>query len=326
MNCLHAPVNLEKVDFSDRTFSIRRFGGSDALDRSLDRHGILSPPWVLSEGNGRFTVVDGFRRLHWARERRIERVDCLVFPAGSDRAELLLGRIESGLFGAPPDPAEKAQIVSKLAALVSVERFLAEFAGRLGVASRPEAVSAWCRVAEAGEGLLDAMAAGNVSERVALEVATWDEPDRDAMVSLLKVLRCSSSIQFEIAERVDEIARQQDRHPREVLADAELGRIGADPGSNRRQKTQGVRDVLRRRRFPRLSARVERVAAELADASLPAGVEIVPPPSFEGEDWQLKITFSNPEQLRARLEAALDFARSPHPERLMDRNTSGRKE
>lgn len=319
----HSPVELESVDFSERTFAIRRFSPSDALHRSLDRHGILNPPWVLSERAGRFIIVDGFKRLEWARDRRLQSIDCMVFPADSDRAALMLNRIEARLFGPSPNAAEKAQIVSKLARHVPSERLPRELAGMQGLVSHPGAVEAWRRVADSGGALLPALGAEEIGERAALEIVKWDEADRDAMIALLKILRCSSSIQLEIVERVDEISRQQGRSRREVLHEGELTRIAADPGANRRQKTQEIREVLRHWRFPRLSARADRFAEELVDASLPGGIEVVPPPSFEGEDWQLRIGFSDPEQLRIRLEAAERFARSPNLARLMRHDVPG---
>jgi hypothetical protein len=97
-------------------------------------------------------------------------------------------------------------------------------------------------------------------------------------------------------------------------------------GQNRRQKTQALRDRLTLRRFPRLKAREQRFARELAVARLPGSVRLSPPPAFEGDRWTLNISFADPTGLCSVLQETESFARSPVLAGIMasDTETTGR--
>ncbi len=310
MKTTPAVVDLARVDFLDLDFAVENFTGSALLEESLERCGILDPPSLLAGRDGGFTIVDGFKRLRWARRNGVGSVFCTVFDGDSDRAALMFRRIEGKLFGPPVNPAEKARIVSKLMEIIPLKEFASGFSKRLNVAPRQDVIRDWCRLADCDEGFLASVAEGEISDRVALELAGWDEAGRNAMTRVLGELRCSASIQMELVERVEEIALRLGGKGPEISGAPEVRTILEDPASNRRQKTEKVRELFRQWRFPRLSARERRFEEDLAKAGLPAEIRVVPPPSFEGERWQMRLTFSDPRELRRLLDEAADFAAS----------------
>lgn len=306
----YGSIELSLLDWEDQTFAVRSFTPSDRLDASLDFHGFLFAPWVWMKQEQGYVIVDGFKRLHWAREKGIEKVECILFAQESEPSLLMLRRMEAKIFGPPLNVAEKAQIVAKLASVLPQQEVLAHFFPALSIPSRPEALADWCRLADADESILDAAASEVISERAALELMNWEDGARQAMLALLRELRCSASIQMELMERTTEIALGRGRLRVELLHEAELVGILNDSHRNHRQKTQALRELLGRWRFPRLRARDERFVDDLSKASLPRSLRFIPPPYFEGEQWQLQVSFSRPEELEAILEKARAFVLS----------------
>lgn len=88
-------ISIREIDLEDGTFEIRRFAGHDRLRDSLERFGILDPPWIWRRG-GRNIVVDGFKRLRWAAQKGIESIVCRIFPEDFSYSELWQRRIERG--------------------------------------------------------------------------------------------------------------------------------------------------------------------------------------------------------------------------------------
>lgn len=317
METVCSTVDLALVDPHDLDFAVESFSGSELLQASLDRHGILDPPSLLAREDGRFTIVDGFKRLRWASAKGVGAVSCIVFPAGCDRTELMLRRVEGKLFGPPLNTAEKARIVSKLARIPPLQQFASLFSRRLNIAPREDVIRTWCRLADCDERFLAAVARDEVSDRAALELAKWDGESRAAVVRLLAELRCSASIQMELVERVAEIALIRGETKWRLIGSAGIGEILEDPASNHRQKTERVRELLRQWRFPKLTARERRFAKDLFETALPAGIQVIPPPAFEGERWQMKVTFSSARELKSLLERAESLADSSALARLM---------
>jgi ParB family transcriptional regulator, chromosome partitioning protein len=310
-------VRFDDLDWGDQSFAIHSYIPLDHLRDSINRCGVLFPPWLLQTGQHRFAIVDGWKRLTAFRELSANACECLVFPETSDPARLLLWRIEAKLFGAVLNPAEKAQIITKLARIWPEEQILAEYFPRLQIPARPDAIGKWSRLAAQDKGFLEAVAAGRICERAALDLVDWEAEARGLAATLLNRLRCSASIQLEIIEQISELAMGQDQERLDILAGRNVQEILEDPQLNHRQMTQALRDLLRRLRFPRLWARQERFQEDLGRCHLPPRIRLQHPPAFEGAEWQLQVLFSNPEELGELLDIAVRFADSPTPGELM---------
>ncbi|NTV43060.1 MAG: hypothetical protein HGA63_07140 [Syntrophobacteraceae bacterium] len=316
-------VDLRHLVRDDTRFAVESFRPRDRLHKSLKRTGMLTCPWVWACGQERYVVVDGFKRLEWAVSEGILNVDCLVFPEETEPFRLMVLRVEGKLFGPPLNVAEKARMIAELKRCKAPEPVEEGYLAALEIPSRPDAVDAWCRLAASGESLLRAAASEEISERTALELAHWDGNARDGALEILRLLRCSASIQAEILERVKEIARRAGKDKVHVIKDPRIVNILEDKGANHREKTHTLRRFLTRLRFPRLSSREERFSAEVEKACLPGNLRLVPPPSFEGDRWQAVMAFSSPQELEELAGRAGDLARSNliqsimHPNRLI---------
>lgn len=309
-NGLHCCIGLRDLDWEDERFAVYSYRSGEELEWSLHRFGLLQPPWVWNRRDGKAVIVDGFKRLRRLYQAGEETVIGLVFPPTAGEARLWLRRIAAKLCGPPLNTAEKAQIVARLTQLDCSEADRVELLRLLQVAPRAEVIAQWSCLAGSDPALLGAAATEQICDRAALSLPEWGESSRRQALALLQELRCSASIQVQILEQISEIALAGGRTRSSVLQDVELREILAHPDWNHRQKTQAVRELLTRRRLPRLKRREEQFARDLAAAALPPAVKLVPPAAFEGMRWQLQITFSHPEELHPLLERVGNFAAS----------------
>jgi hypothetical protein len=313
-----AAVSLDDLNWQDRSFAIDCFVRPTFLLESLGRHGVLAPPWLLQAEDGCPVIVDGFKRLKWLQENGTVEVECLLYEADSDRRSLMLQRLEAKMGGGALNLAEKAQVVARLGELIPAEQIRSEYLPALKLALRPQAVERWSRVAAAEDLLLSALANDRLGERVVLGLIDWPETERRKIIALFCELRCSASIQMEIVERISEIALNQGRNRAEIQASPEVQDILKDPDRNHRQRTQALRDLLQRWRFPRWWARQERFERNLITCALPAQIGILPPPAFEGNSWQMQIQFSSREELSQLLASAQSLTSSPEIDQLLE--------
>lgn len=316
--CLTA---FEKIDWEDGAFAISGPECGDRLRRSLARFGILDPPLVRKAGQ-RYSIIDGFKRLRWARENGGEAACCLVFPETLSHRELWERRIERRLFEAGLGLAEKVRIVAVLLDLFPSRDIPPHFLEALGVAPRADVLARWAELAATGPEVLGVLASGEIAERAALEVSAWDPQSRTAMLFALKTLRCSASIQVEIVERVFEIAMREEKTPGEIVGGPQAQEILSAKGWNHRRKTQALRDLLSRMRFPRLHAKETQFAESLASLGLPPSVRLVPPPAFEGTGWKLELSFSDARGLGGAIGAAAGLAGSEGLARIIETRAS----
>ncbi|MGC9967301.1 MAG: hypothetical protein ABSE08_18040 [Syntrophobacteraceae bacterium] len=302
-------VALPEIDLDDRSFEIRKFALPLRLQESLARFGILDPPWLRDKG-GRHIVVDGFKRLRWAKENGASGTVCRIFPEICDDRELWSRRVEKRLFESGIDIVEKAQIISTLFGLFQPEEIPGSFLASLNVTNRPDFLRKWASLSAQGTETLEILALGAIAERAALEVTDWDERSRNAVLPILESLRCSASIQVEIVERITEIALRDGKERSDIIENPRTREILASKELNHRQKTQALRNFLAELRFPRLSSRQKRFGLEVQSLGLPPQVRIIPPPAFEGNNWKMELSFTGPEGLREILGSAGSLAMS----------------
>jgi ParB family chromosome partitioning protein len=302
-------VSFAEIDLDDPTFEIKRFADSPRLPESIGRFGILDPPWLRRAGP-KHIVVDGFKRLHQAKENGMQGALCGVFPEDCDARELWIRRIEKKIFEREINLAEKAQIISVLLGLFQPGGIPSFLLAGIDIPNRPEVLRNWALLAASGPEVLEILASGDVAERAALEIAGWDKPGMDSVLALIRVLRCSASIQVEIVERVHEIGVREGKMRAGVLDHPRIRGILNSEKLNRRQKTQAVREYLFELRHPRLDSRQKRFQHRIEALKLPPWLKIVPPPAFEGGKWRMELTFTGIENLREIVDSARPFVDS----------------
>jgi ParB family chromosome partitioning protein len=318
-------VSFPEIDLDDGSFEIRRFAPPLRLQESLERFGILDPPWLREKG-GRNVVVDGFKRLRWAMGNGAQGTVCRIFPEICNDRDLWTRKIEKRLFEPALDIVEKAQIISILPGLFKPGEIPGVLLSSLNVANRPDILRKWTSLSAWGTETLEILTRGAIAERAALEIADWDDGSRIAVLSILESLRCSASIQVEIVERITEIALRDGKERRAIMENPRTRDILASKELNHRQRTQALRELLAELRFPRLSSRKKRFSLDVESLGLPPRVRIIPPPAFEGNNWKMELSFTGVEGLREILASAgsaamsgrLDHVLEPQPHQAKD--------
>jgi hypothetical protein len=93
-----------------------------------------------------------------------------------------------------------------------------------------------------------------------------------------------------------------------ILQEREIQKIIAEDKLPLSQKGDCIRAHLRKRRFPRLSQREEKFLQQRKNLRLPAGVQLLPPPSFEGDRFRFEIEFNHTGDLQQKAEAMMSMA------------------
>lgn len=315
-------VHPDEVDWDDPRFEIPAHAPDEELAESMRRFGCLTPPWVLAKEGPRYAVVDGFKRLRLLRETPPPGgVPCLVYPRGTEFGDLLIRRIEVRCLRGMPNTAETAVIVRMLHEISPAGEGLSRVLRRLGISPKPGVVADWVRLAAADRSLLAAAASGTVSARTALRLAAWEKDEGASMLELFSLLRCSVSVQAEILDGVTAIAAAAGMERLDVLRSEGVLALLAAPGKAVREKSESLRRHLYEWQYPRLRQRERRFELEVARAGIPAGMRLLPPPSFEGERWRLEMSFSSESELADYLEKARGLVTSGMLQTIRSRQT-----
>jgi uncharacterized ParB-like nuclease family protein len=311
-------IALQEIDFQNETFRISDTLDSETLRESLRSIGQLNPV-ALSDGDSKYLIVCGFRRL------------CALDALGKDRALawILSGQdrtpgrcfefaLWDNLAHRPLSPLEKARIVFKLvnAFGVSPQTVVQVYLPILGLAPHPGILQSCLSIYGAHPELQRCLIEGRLTQssievlsKKPLHVQEW-------FVQLMNRIRLSTSLQKKTLNLLEELAAISGAEFGEPLCTPEARQTMDDPRLSFFQKGEKLNELLYQMRFPRLSRAVDKFSADRKLLGLPGSIRISSDPFFETGDLRVEFDASSPKQFRGLAEALYSASRSPLLEEL----------
>ena len=301
------PINY--ISLEDRTFLITTERNNELLQKSIERVGVLYPPYLYFDHNAQhYMIVCGLRRIRVCITAGWKQITAHIIDQQSDARELLLLSLYDNLTHRMFDPIEKSRAALKLLNYYSSDTVISEYLPLMGLPPAEKALAQLLSMARLEQEIQDAVVQGRVCEAVAARLAHLEEDDRKALFGLLSRIHLSASKQEEIVSHCMDISLRDGTGCRELVQDREIQKIIAEDKLPLSQKGDRIRALLRKRRFPRLSRHEENFLQQRKKMHLPAGVQLLPPPFFEGGRFRLEIEFNHAGDLQKKAEAILSLA------------------
>lgn len=301
-----ASVPLEAIE-EDRRFRISTAHDAEALKASIARIGLLHPPLVVRRA-GRLSLISGFRRLAACRALGWRNLPVRVPEEEPSPRECALLAVAENAWSRPLNLIEQSRAVGLLAAFSPGGRIDVAEAHAAGLRGSEDFLNRIAPLCRAPEAVQEAILEESVSFWTAGELAAMPAEEAEALARLFRRLKAGLNLQREILTRLREIALREGISVAGVLASPAIQEIRDDPGGDPNEKTRALRDLLRRRRYPSLSAAEDRFRALLRELPSAPGLRLQPPRDFEGRRFSLQLEFDTPEEacsLREKLDALL---------------------
>jgi ParB family chromosome partitioning protein len=297
-------IPLAAVDLEDYAFVVPCSTGLERLIASLREVGLLNPPWLRGRPNHRWQVVAGRRRLKAATELGWQALPARTLPASTPESHCLLVALYDNAFSRGFNLAEQAFFARRLLDYWDRATAAAKFLPYLGLPASPAHLDRLLKISTLEAPFQELCAQGRLALNAAAALAGWAAPDRAAALPFLAELPFSQSKQEQFLEDLTILARREATSPRQILSREDLGQYLRDPALNPAERAEALRQRLKRRVNPRLSAALARFQEALSRLGLKGHprVRLQPPPAFEGPDFHLEIKFRDAPELQKLLE------------------------
>jgi len=309
MQCALKTIPLHSISIEDRTFIITTDRNNKLLQNSIERVGLLYPPYLYYNNNAQYyQIVCGLRRIRACITAGWKEITAHIIDPGSDEKELFLLSLYDNLSHRVFDPVEQARAALKLIAYYAEDTVIREYLPLMGLPPTEKTLNHLLCVARLDPAMQDAVAQGRLCEAAAVKLSHLEEDDRKALFRLFSQIHCSASKQEEIVSYCIDISLREETGCSTILQEREIQKIIAEDKLPLSQKGDCIRAHLRKRRFPRLSQREEKFLQQRKNLRLPAGVQLLPPPSFEGGRFRFEIEFNHTGDLQQKAEAVMSMA------------------
>ncbi|MGB5616345.1 MAG: ParB N-terminal domain-containing protein [Desulfobacterales bacterium] len=290
---------LKSLQLEDTVYRITTADVIDKLKDSIAALGVLDPP-ILRQKAGAYQIVAGFRRIDACRLLGRSDLRARVLPTDTDDSTCVRLAIADNSLQRPLNLIETARALNLLSGVAADEMELSRQATVLALPDNPSLMRKIMSLTTLPAGLQTRLVAGELAMAMALELKRLDSATAESLGRLFADLKLGLNRQRELVSLLTEIARREKITISELLNEPALQNLLSTPEIERSQKAGQLRSLLRRRRYPVMSAATTGFQDLVRHLNLGPGVQLVPPGNFEGTTYSLTITFDRLEQLRDR--------------------------
>jgi ParB family chromosome partitioning protein len=311
MEYIAQKVAASSINFEDKMFIISTAANSDLMQKSIESIGLLNPPYLYFDSTKQYyQIVCGYRRIQACVACGWQEFTACVIAPGVTGSELLLLGLYDNLAHRVLNPIEQALAAAKLLSYFSEDTVIRQYLPLMGLHPTIKTLENLRRLAVLEPAMQDAVVNGTIHETVAIKLADIESKDRNVFMNLLSHVHLSASKQEEILAHCNDIGLRDGVSYREILNDPAIRQILEQENLPRSQKGDQIRSRLRKMRFPRLSQREEKYLQQSKKLHLPSGVQLLPPPFFEGQIFRLQIEFDGREALADKAAYVMELVKN----------------
>jgi ParB family chromosome partitioning protein len=291
-------LDIKEIFLKDERYRTSYHFSPEKLKLSLQETGLLHPP-LLALRDGRFILVSGWKRVLACSELSLSPIPILKTEEKDDLKTFLMAFYEN-LGTREFSLLEKAEILARLKRFGEDERrIIRHFMPLLDIPATLASLDTYLAFSQFEPELKKAVHERNMSFPSVKPLIEFSSRQRKQLLPLL--LPLGQNKRRELLEDILEVSRKNDTPVHKILLSPEIQAVQESETLTSLQKADSIRLLLRKKRYPALSSMQDSFESLLRKIDWPEEIMISPSPFFEEEDFTVRLTFKNEEQLKAGL-------------------------
>jgi len=286
---------MESIDINNILTDNSRFSLNDTVfvsgtetyscAGSFDKLGILNPVIVQTDEEGSLHLVDGGKRIQYAKQNRMTSVDAVVLPGDTQVTDII--NIWSSVMN-------RVQFINYAVGLNAPEEWLIEsLFVPLGLKPHTETLHSCERINALPKELRRFCHEKKFSMKQLINLSSYPVDLLGLLIEWNSALHLTASTMDEIASNLKGWLRSQNKGVADLMNDAEIREIlgsSMDP----RNKTERLRQLIRTRQFPVLTEVNSRIEKAASDLKLSKDIDIKWDRTLENKNAALSININDP--------------------------------
>lgn len=292
MNRNLKPVPISAIDREDTTFQVSTPRSNSDLATSIASIGLLIPP-TLKEVDSRLVIVNGFRRVDAHRILSREAVLANILPDRCTDLECAEMAVAENALQRPLNLIERSRALALLSPHFSSLEALAKPLRAIGLIENPAMIEKILPLCRLSRRIQEAVLEGTFPLAIADALGRLDPQTREMAAELLTVLKTSLNKQREILSMLEEISLRERISLAELLRDPSIVSAVSDTEHERNVKTDHLRSILKKRRYPAIHAAEEKASLLVKSLNLSDRMKLVLPRNFEHSEFSMTLRFGS---------------------------------
>lgn len=314
-------VPLTRINLEDGRYRISTRGDLEELAASIRSIGLIHPP-VLKKEENEYLVVCGFRRISCIFDIGWKEIESRILPEEYSDTVCAGLAIADNAMQRPLNIVEQARAYALLSRVHTGVKDLSAIAASHGLEGNPKYIAKMLAVAGLPERIQNEVADGIIPLPVAEALSGLPDDAAFAFTEIFSTLKPGLNVQREMMTLTREICARDGVGITAFLRDAEIRNIVTDDAMDRGKKIRELRQWLRQKRFPALTAAEKRRDEIIGSLNFGANMRLIPPPNFEGTTYLIEMSFSELAQLRKDVKRLERLIETPPFSKLLSNTDS----
>jgi len=293
----YKPVALNLIRDDDTTYQISTGKLEDQLTISIEKIGLISPPVIQFEGD-HYIIVCGFKRVAACRSLGWETITAACLPSSSGSECCALTAIADNTSQRRLNLVELSRAYHLLkGASEGIDQVIAHLKA-LGISTNHDLIAKFEKINQMQPVIQQSIIDQTVALPVAIQIHEMtDQSLIEEIIQLLNELKLSLNRQRELMDWLEAISTRERIPMIDLLKEKEIKGLREDTTLDTAHKTNMIRQYFKQRRFPNITEFEQRYEQCRKALKLPKGVQLTPPPHFEGQHFNFTISFTNQAEL-----------------------------
>ena len=314
-------VDLSFVDHHDQKFRISEARDVSGLARSIERAGLINSPILQEKINGGYRIVSGFARIAACRLLDMQSIPARIVDPGSARLDCAIIAVTENSSQRDLNLLEQSRAIAMIAPDLPMEERFPLLKRALLWTEPPNhrrlmQIESLCSLPDF---IQEGVGEGTMAFPMAMALKEMSEDEARAFASLFARFRLSLGKQREVVSLVKEISVREDLSVMDVMECSDVKAVVNDQDLDGNAKARTLRAYLRKRRFPELTRAEKAYEQEVKGLKIPKGVRLTAPPGFEGDIYELRISFRKIEDLAVNEDLVKRLVKEPGLEKILSR-------
>ncbi len=287
-------IPLSRIDAADTTFLITFLPDLEPLMASIKLVGQLEPLILREKTDKTYQIVCGFKRVEALRLLAVAEAAAFVYLSGElDDFQALLLTVGHNI-SRFLNLAEKAQALKKLLAFGLAEReVIGRFLPLFALQPNVKILRQTTALLSLESKVLEYLIKEDLSLSTAVCLLDLDQEAQKSMIPLLLALRPGENRFKEIISLLREMSLRDNVPISSLLTKEDIAELIDDQKTQRPQRLEQLRRIIKEMRFPLLTAMEQKFAAYKQSLSLPPQISFYHPAFFEGEEFKMELRFKD---------------------------------
>ncbi len=282
-------IPIEDIELNVQRFRISHFCSLEVLSQSIQVVGLIYPP-VVTLRNGFMVPVTGWKRILSCKQLLLSPIPVFVSKETDDLKSFKLAVFEN-LTSREFDLIERAEVVSRLTKFGEAEgKIIEQYLPLLRIPPTYDYYDLYKKISRMSKKEKYILSQKKIALAVVERLVQFSPKERQLFFPLLVFL--SQNKQKELLETVREISFKCDISVFEIFSSEEIKDVLNSENLSPIQKADRIRERLKKKRFPLLSAREKSFEISKKKLKWPKDIDLSPTPYYEDNMVHIKFSFS----------------------------------